>query len=407
MSSTRLEYLFLSYYEKNISEREKDELMALVKLEENQKQLSLLIDRVLRNNVTEHRLDQETADEILSSIFMSASENATSDEEAYQPVYPWIRLFPLWLRHGAAAAAGVILLFGAYRWQQNKSETPPELISTIPKTYDAQPGGNKAQLTLSNGKVIDLNTIRSGEVEGQPGTKVNRAKGELTYLPDHEKDIPAVNTLRTPAGGQYKVILPDGSTAWLNAASSLTFPTTFSGNRRQVKMTGEVYFEIAPNKNSPFTVTTMGNADKQTEITVLGTHFNISSYHDEPSVQTTLLEGSVKVKRGKMTKVLVPGQQAQVTSDSRAREIEISKVNIESVVAWKEGRFEFDGNIKDIMRQIARWYDLDIEYQGNVGDKSFAGAISRKKNVSEVLKMLELTGDIHFSIDNKKIIVHN
>ena len=172
-------------------------------------------------------------------------------------------------------------------------------------------------------------------------------------------------------------------------------------------MTGEVYFEIAPNKNSPFTVTTMGNADKQTEITVLGTHFNISSYHDEPSVQTTLLEGSVKVKRGKMTKVLVPGQQAQVTSDSRAREIEISKVNIESVVAWKEGRFEFDGNIKDIMRQIARWYDLDIEYQGNVGDKSFAGAISRKKNVSEVLKMLELTGDIHFSIDNKKIIVHN
>ena len=174
-------------------------------------------------------------------------------------------------------------------------------------------------------------------------------------------------------------------------------------------MTGEVYFEIEPDKARPFMVRVVDKniKGKDMEITVLGTHFNISSYGDEPVMQTTLLEGSVRVEKDAVTRVLSPGQQARVLTGEAGRDIAVKTVDTESVVAWKEGRFEFNGNIREIMRQISRWYDVDVKYEGNVERKSFAGTISRKNNVSEVLKMLEMTGGIQFRIDDRKITVKN
>jgi ferric-dicitrate binding protein FerR (iron transport regulator) len=272
---------------------------------------------------------------------------------------------------------------------------------------DVPAGGNKASLTLADGQTYDLNTITEGNLSVQPGTTIDKSKGEVIYGKNGaDNGAVAYNVLRTPLGGQYKIVLPDGSRAWLNAGSSLKYPTAFTGNKRNVEMTGEIYFEIEPDKTRPFLVRVAArNAKgKDMEITVLGTHFNISSYGDEPTMQTTLLEGSVRVKKDEVTKVLSPGQQARVTT-GEAHDIAVKAVDTESVVAWKEGRFEFNGNIREIMRQISRWYDLDVKYEGNVERKSFAGTISRKNNVSEVLKMLEMTGGIQFRIDDRKITV--
>ena len=171
-------------------------------------------------------------------------------------------------------------------------------------------------------------------------------------------------------------------------------------------MSGEVYFEIASDPSKPFIVNVKSTANhKETEVKVLGTHFNISSYSDEPQIKTTLLEGSVEIKREGVLKRLHPGQQARIQQRSNQPDISIQNVKASSSIAWKEGRFEFNDNIKDIMRQIARWYDVRMVYEGDVGDKSFAGAIPRRKNVSVVLKMLELTGGIRFTIEDRTITV--
>jgi transmembrane sensor len=413
MHSPRLEDLFLRYCEKNVTEAEREELMTLLLLEENREQINGLIDQLIRNDHSGNGLSQETADDILNSIFTAtaqpqASFAAVADDDADDHVAAPVR--PLWILRLVAASVALLLMYGGYHWMNKKGpQIVPvaELVSVYGEDIPA--GGNKAILTLADGQTLDLATITSGNLAGQPGTTIDKAKGQISY-----SDVPinsratSFNVLKTPLGGQYKVVLPDGSRAWLNAGSSLKYPTAFAGNDRNVEMTGEVYFEIEPNKKMPFHVRVVDRYvdGKDMEITVLGTHFNISSYSDEPTIQTTLLEGSVRVEKGNVTKVLSPGQQARVVV-GQTKDIAVKMVDTESVVAWKEGRFEFNGNIKEIMRQISRWYDLDVYYEGNVDKKAFAGTISRKNNVSEVLKMLELTGGIQFRIDDRKITVRN
>lgn len=418
MQNRRLDDLFFRYCEKKITDEEREELMAMLLSDENREQINGLIDQFIRSDGPKHSLSDETADDILSSIFSATGargarqelgDNDTTHEfGANEREHGANR--PLWLFRLAAASVALLLVYGGYRWLNRAKPQPPVAVMHSVYGDDAPAGGNKASLTLADGRTYDLNTITEGNLSVQPGTTIDKSKGEVIYGKNgvNEGSV-AYNVLRTPLGGQYKIVLPDGSRAWLNAGSSLKYPTAFKGNKRDVEMTGEVYFEIEPDKTRPFLVRVTDRTEKgkDMEITVLGTHFNISSYGDEPTMQTTLLEGSVRVEKDEVTKVLAPGQQARVVTGEAVHDIAVKTVDTESVVAWKEGRFEFNGNIREIMRQISRWYDLDVKYEGNVERKSFAGTISRKNNVSEVLKMLEMTGGIQFRIDDRKITVKN
>jgi ferric-dicitrate binding protein FerR (iron transport regulator) len=418
MQNRRLDDLFFRYCEKKITDDEREELMAMLLSDDNREQINGLIDQFVRSDGRQHTLSDETADDILSSIFSATGRSTVQElgsdggikQELSESGGTKRELGtnrPMWLFKLAAASVVLLLVYGGYRWL-NRAKPQPQ-VAVMQSVYgdDVPAGGNKASLTLADGQTYDLNTITEGNLSVQPGTTIDKSKGEVIYGKNGaDNGAVAYNVLRTPLGGQYKIVLPDGSRAWLNAGSSLKYPTAFTGNKRNVEMTGEIYFEIEPDKTRPFLVRVAArNAKgKDMEITVLGTHFNISSYGDEPTMQTTLLEGSVRVKKDKVTKVLSPGQQARVTT-GEAHDIAVKAVDTESVVAWKEGRFEFNGNIREIMRQISRWYDLDVKYEGNVERKSFAGTISRKNNVSEVLKMLEMTGGIQFRIDDRKITV--
>lgn len=418
MQNRRLDDLFFRYCEKKITEDEREELMVMLLSDDNREQISGLIDQFIRSDGRQHTLSDETADDILSSIFSATGRSTRqelgvnepgsgSDTEQEPGANSASR--PMWIIKLAAASVVLFLIYGGYRWISRAKPQPQVAVMQSVYGDDVPAGGNKASLTLANGQTYDLNTITEGNLSVQPGTTIDKSKGEVIYGNNAANGgAVAYNVLRTPLGGQYKIVLPDGSRAWLNAGSSLKYPTAFTGNKRNVEMTGEIYFEIEPDKARPFLVRVAArNAKgKDMEITVLGTHFNISSYGDEPTMQTTLLEGSVRVKKDEVTKVLSPGQQARVTT-GEAHDIAVKTVDTESVVAWKEGRFEFNGNIREIMRQISRWYDLDVKYEGNVERKSFAGTISRKNNVSEVLKMLEMTGGIQFRVDDRKIIVKN
>jgi len=209
----------------------------------------------------------------------------------------------------------------------------------------------------------------------------------------------AFNTISTPVGGQYTVVLPDGSKVWLNAASSLKFPTAFTGTERRVELTGEGYFEVAKNKHMPFKV----NFNRE-EVEVLGTHFNISAYPDEAVTRTTLLEGSVRISKNNIKKILVPGQQA--ISSMQTGGFNIAEVNTDEAIAWKNGLFLFHNeNIRSIMKKIARWYNVDVNYQGSFTNQEYGGRISQSKNLSEILKNLELTGTIHFKIEGRRVTV--
>ncbi|TLV02139.1 FecR family protein [Dyadobacter luticola] len=411
MQSQRLDDLFFRYCEKNITGQEHDELMSLLLLDENREQINGLIDRLIRDDHAEHHLSREMADDILSSIFTATSPKIEEPEKNEEYAESPAPLRYLWVARLAAAAVTLLLLYGGYQWL-NKKEQKQLPVAVLKSVYgeDAPAGGTRASLTLANGDSIDLTTATSENLAGQPWVTINKTIGQITYSTSPEKpDSITYNVLRTPLGGQYKIVLPDGTRAWLNAGSSLRYPTAFTGSMRHVEMSGEVYFEVEKNKKMPFQVRILDrrNNDRPTEITVLGTHFNISSYCEEANIQTTLLEGSVKVEKGDVAKILSPGQQARIAFGEQQPNIAVKLVDTESVVAWKEGRFEFNGNIREIMRQISRWYDLDVTYEGNVEKKSFAGTISRKNNVSEVLKMLELTGGIQFRIEDRKITVKN
>ena len=277
---------------------------------------------------------------------------------------------------------------------------------TLVSKVDIIPGGSKAMLTLANGKKISLTEVNIGMLAEQANVQITKiADGQLVYsiLPNQQENsilIDQYNTIETPKGGRYQLQLPDGTKVWLNSASKLTYPSSFSNHKnRKVELNGEAYFEVAKDNARPFLVKTI-----MQEVEVLGTHFNISSYEDEPAVKTTLLEGSVKVRgfNGK-DKVLKPGQQSTLTIN----EIVVENVNKEQLVsALKNDQFIFESDdIQYVMRMIARWYNVEIEYEGIIPESKFGGAISKFENISEVLKSLESTGRVKFRIEGRRVLV--
>lgn len=303
----------------------------------------------------------------------------------------------VWYRIPAAAAVLALLLWGVYSLTRPVEKSSPIAANTTPQDIPA--GSNKATLTLANGSRIVLDDTAEGTVASQGGVSIHKTNnGQLVYTitGSSQPTGTGYNTIQTPKGGQYQVNLPDGSRVWLNAATTLTFPAAFGAGGRTVNLNGEAYFEVAAMPNAqPFTVKV-----NDLSIDVLGTQFNVMAYADEKNSRTTLLTGAVRVTKGDAGKVLQPGQQAIAGNGVQVRE-----ADIEAAVAWKNGMTVFtDADIHSIMRQIARWYDVDIVYQGEIPPRQFTGKIPRNANVSKVLKILELS-NIHFTIDERKIIV--
>jgi ferric-dicitrate binding protein FerR (iron transport regulator) len=304
------------------------------------------------------------------------------------------------------AAAAVLLVFfssAIYYLVNTNGGEKTALVNTGNPTqpaHDRLPGGNKALLTLADGSEIVLDSAGNGIVAQQGNTNIIKQQdGQLIYNTTGAASSEiAYNMLSTPRGGQYKLTLPDGSKVWLNAASSLKYPAAFTGNYRQVEITGEAYFEVAKDVSRPFKVLL-----NQMEVEVLGTHFNINGYEDEEAIRTTLLEGSVRVTTKAGNNLLKPGQQAQLQKTGRLKLVD--GADLEETMAWKEGNFQFENSdIYTVMRHISRWYDVDVEYRGKVS-KHFVGTISRNVNLSQVITMLQQTGEVKFSIEGKKVVV--
>ena len=315
----------------------------------------------------------------------------------------------------AASVIFVVVFAGKYFWDMDRASKKPAGVAKIAKPRtDLPPGSNKATLLLGDGSVINLAEAKNGSIKPGAGALIEKKDSQLIYgfgAPGAAE----MNTIQTPRGGQYEVVLADGTKVWLNSASSMSYPTTFTGNNRQVTLKGEAYFEVAEDKTRPFKVSV---GDVQVE--VLGTHFDVMAYDDENAINTTLLAGAVRVTTrgaasqalagdasgalaGSASRVLAAGQEASV--DRSSGSLSVNDVDADESIAWKNGFFDFKGvSIETVMRQLARWYDVDVEYEGKT-DKHFRGTISRSENVSAVFKMLELTGEVHFSMEGKKIIV--
>ena len=305
-----------------------------------------------------------------------------------------------------AAVLLPLIIAGIYLWREaGHPDKMPATASSHTVPYDVLPGGNKAVLTLANGSSIVLDNAQDGLLSQQGSAKVMKTgEGQLSYIKAKATDNAITyNKISTPRGGQYKVVLPDGSRVWLNSASTLSFPTAFTGGERRVAVTGEAYFEIARNTAQPFTVSVPGPAGRSLDIAVLGTAFDVMAYEEEDAIRTTLVEGAVKLEKDGQSWQLKPGQQGVVKEGEHVKVD--NDADIDAVTAWKNGRFEFRGNIKGIMRQIARWYDVEVVYEGDLSDKSYNVATSRAANVSEALNYLALTGTIHFTIEGKKLTV--
>jgi ferric-dicitrate binding protein FerR (iron transport regulator) len=270
--------------------------------------------------------------------------------------------------------------------------------------HDRAPGGNVAKLILSDGSTITLDSAQNGILTQQGNTNITKLNdGRLVYKTLDEKPVAALlNTLSTPRGGQYRLVLPDGSEVWLNASSSITYPTAFTGGERKVSISGEAYFEIRSNASMPFRVFVHAPTGEQT-VEVLGTHFDVKAYNDETSVTTTLLEGSVRLTSKGVATLLQPGQQGQLRTDGLIH-LE-PHADTEAAIAWKNGLFHFEQtDIRDVMRQIARWYDVEIVFEGKVPEERFDGEIPRNSNLTEVFKILQLS-NVHFKVEDRKVTV--
>ncbi|MBV7533015.1 FecR family protein [Chitinophaga sp. sic0106] len=302
-----------------------------------------------------------------------------------------------WWRAAAAAATLLVLVAGGWYFYAGKS-APKKALAV--KTGIPEPGTNRATLTLANGHTIPLSSSQSGVVVN--ATKLSYGDGSVITKENSSGSHPlASHTVTTPRGGQYQVILPDGTHVWLNAGSSLKFPESFEQtNSRSVALTGEAYFEVAANSHQPFIVTAPGQ-----QVEVLGTHFNINCYEDEKVARTTLLQGAVKVTAGNYRKsgILKPGQQAMLSGN----DLQIVAGSTEEAIAWKNGYFDFRNEpLENILRQVSRWYDVDIVYEDNAPSQELLyGRISRSKSLSAVLKVLELSGNISFKLEGQKLTV--
>lgn len=307
-----------------------------------------------------------------------------------------------WQRYAAAGILVFVLMIG-YMWirEDKKVKSSNHLVAVDQsKTDIAAPVGNRTRLTLSNGTSIDLDSTKNGSLAMEGKIAVAKlSAGQLNYTELSEKPKEAVyNTVSTQRGGTYQIVLPDGSKVWLNSQSSLRFPTAFAGKERTVVLSGEAYFEITKQPAAPFKI----EVEDGSAVQVLGTQFNVNAYSNEPRSITTLIEGSVKLSKGSVSKVLNHGQQASILNSGM---IEVKEGDATSAIAWKDGLFKFNSaDIETVMRTLARWYDVDVKFSGEKSGNLLTAQVKRSHNASDVLKVLEISG-YHFKIDDRTIVV--
>lgn len=358
-----------------------------------------LIEEYLDSPVSETDL---AGPEVLASLDRSfiAVQNRINDIPKKRRLFSFPRI----------AAAAAILLVSAAALFLYIAYSTSEVKNSSTYANDVAPGKNGATLTLANGKQIRLSDALEGELANEAGVTISKtADGQIVYhIQSQDQQVANnINTLSTQKGETYMVILPDQSKVWLNAASTLKYPSKFSGKERLIQLNGEAYFEVAKAKiphsreTLPFRVLTASQT-----VEVLGTHFNINAYADQSDTRTTLLEGSVRIAsqsakdKGVM---LVPGQQSVLEENDRIR---VTKVNLNKAIAWKNGKFIFDNeSIEDIMQELSRWYDVEISYQGDVSNRIFTGSMSRKMGLAAILAKISYTEAVHFKIEGRRVTV--
>ncbi len=378
-------------------------------LYDNQKELNRMMKRYVAGNANAEEIKfiesyyqhLENEGNILGDL--NEEELATLSEGSFQKILENInqsnndrKSLPFY-KYMAAAIVLIVFISGFLYFSKDAVIAPNKLIVQSEK-MDILPGVDKAILTLSDGSQIVLDDSKNESIVEKTGLIISKTTdGQLIYtvsstLPKSANIV--YNTIATSKGNQYQVLLPDGTRVWLNAASSLKYPEVFTGNERKVILSGEAYFEVAKNKDMPFKV-----QSRNQEVQVLGTHFNINSYSDDHSIKTTLLEGSVKVSNANFTKILKPAEQSLVENNGLGNINVIKNIDVEGEIAWKNGLFSFNNAaLKTILNQLERWYDIKINYE-SIPDKRYNGMVPRKSKLSEVLNMLELTGNISFKIE--------
>jgi ferric-dicitrate binding protein FerR (iron transport regulator) len=390
MGHERIHYLLKRHADNNASAEEVEEMLALLRTAGSEEALKELVTEIWNE-------EEETS---LSDKDWSRMWHAIHGE--METVPRPVHSLSVWAR--VAAVLLLVVGAGAAYWKlagREKKAAAPVAVREHKK--DIEPGGNRAMLTLANGSTILLDNAHDGMLAKQGGTNVLKLDaGSLAYNTGaKEKGEMLYNMIATPNGGQYQVILPDGSKVWLNAASSLRFPTRFEGKERSVELTGEAYFEVAKNNSMPFRVKLPGNG---MDVQVLGTEFDVMAYANELSSNTTLVSGKVNVVSKGAVRALEPGTQAIL--DNQTKAMRVADANVEQVVAWKNGLFRFrETGIRELMRQVERWYNVQVVYETEGKDQDFTGVVSRNQPVSALLQMLELTGTVHFRIEDKRIIV--
>lgn len=388
-----------------LTEESKLRLLSLLEKKSIYDSFTIMLEQQLANK--DFALDvelPETEQAFVSQVFLKSGIDCQSSSQPSIAVQPAHRVHFL-SRGFFRYAAAVLILLGlgiiAYLWTNNKNGRQIFISDKKHLQTDIRPGGEKAILTLADGTKIVLDSAANGNLANQGNVQiVKMANGQISYnLKGSARQDVMMNTMLTPKGGQYQLTLPDGTKVWLNAASSITYPAVFVGKERSVKVNGEAYFEVAKNEQQPFVVDVNGKL----VVEVLGTSFNINSYANEADIKTTLIEGMVKVLKTKSSVILKKGQQATV-SDAPAISV-VNDADIDKALAWKNGQFNFDGlDLRGIIRQLERWYDIEVEYRGAIDNATFKGKIDRSVHLSEVLKMLEALGE-EFQLEGKKLIV--
>lgn len=332
----------------------------------------------------------KSEDELSRRLFSRIKEKTGKEETPIRRLRRWPRV---------AAAIAILFVLGAGGFYLFTKKGTKESIAkaNVPSVNDALPGEFKAKLILDDGRELILDSVAIGELARQGNARVVKGNGQVIYEGNSDEDSFKLlyNTIATANGQTYSLTLSDGSKVWLNAHSSIRFPVIFGNDERKVEITGEAYFEVAKDASKQFVISANG-----TETAVLGTHFNINCYEDEASVKISLLEGKIMVNKSVIMK---PGQQAQIMNNSISM---VNDADMDQAIAWKNGLFNFErSDLKAVMRQLSRWYDVDIQYSGNIPNEHFSGKISRNMNASKVLKVLEYSG-VQFKIEDKKIVVY-
>jgi transmembrane sensor len=386
MTQDRFIQLLEGFQHRRLSE---DELISFFRAAEDPRFESLIGEKIHMELVQMKAAsitDGQRADKVWHDIYTSIS----SEPHAVHRI-PFLR--KAWL--GYAAAVIILFAIGIYLWTPGKGQHQELVVNT-----DIAPGRQGAILTLADGTQVKLDSMGNGMVAEQKGTKVLLKDGSLAYNASSANEV-TYNTMTTPKGRQFSIQLPDGSTAWLNAASSITYPTAFIGKDRSVTISGEVYFEVARNPIKPFKV----KVNDKTEIEVLGTSFNVKAYSGDATINTTLLDGAVRLSTPNRAQPLKPGEQTQLKQDGEIQLIR--NADIKKIMAWKNGLFNFqDESLEEVMKQLERWYDISVRYIGDPPEKKFFGEVGRDLTLSQVIETLRETG-IQCNIEGRTLIVRH